>query len=62
MMETSLSGNADCHLNEVTAGGRLAANPEIAVTVNGDPRNSIIPVLDTRGLLLPDEYVTALDG
>lgn len=62
MMKTSLSGNADCHLSEVTASGRLAANPEIAVTINGDPQNSIVPILDTRGLLLPDEYVTALDG
>lgn len=62
MMETSLRRNANCHLREVMASGGLTANPEIAVTFKRDPRNTIIPMLDTRDFLFPYEYVTVLDG
>lgn len=44
------------------ASGGLTANPEIAVTFKRDPRNTIIPMLDTRDFLFPYEYVTVLDG
>lgn len=41
---------------------RLAADPEIVVTVNRDSRNPIVSVLNSSDHLFPDECVTALNG
>ena len=61
-METSQSGDAYCLSPEPVAQSRFTADPEIVIMVYRSPRNPIIPMLDSRNLLFPDEYVTTPNG